>query len=353
MHACPWSATDLTWNRELNRGQTMKRREFLQRTVLAAGATALIGRGELLAELPDVPPLGPQAPEGGVARRAYGETGIHLSVIGFGGIVVKDLPAETAAKHVRASIMRGVNYFDVAPSYGTAESILGPALEPYRDRVFLACKTGRRDMAGAEEELKASLKTMRTDHFDLYQLHAMTKMEEVDRVFAADGAMATFQRARDRGLVRHLGFSAHSAEVAIALLERFPFDSILFPINFVTFYEGSFGPQVIKIAEEKGAARLALKAMALQPWPAGVDRSRFPNCWYQPLTEPEDIKRGLRFTLSQPVTAAIPPGDPGLFFQALELAANNALTPLTPQETDELKTYAKNFKPIFQLRPSA
>jgi hypothetical protein len=137
--------------------------------------------------------------------------------------------------------------------------------------------------------------------------------------------------------------------VAIALLERFDFDSILFPINFVTFYEADFGPRVIEKAKEKGAARLALKAMAKQPWPAGADRSAFPNCWYQPLTNPEDIKLGLRFTLSQPVTAAIPPGDPGLFFKALELATTEGIKPLTPKESGEVKEYAKNFKPIFQL----
>ncbi|HXK93741.1 MAG TPA: aldo/keto reductase, partial [bacterium] len=111
-------------------------------------------------------------------RRGYGSSE-PLSIIGFGGIVVMNAEPAHAARVVARAVDRGVNYFDVAPTYGDAQDKLGPALEPYRDRVFLACKTTRRDKAGAEEELNDSLKKLRTDHFDLYQLHALSTMEDL------------------------------------------------------------------------------------------------------------------------------------------------------------------------------
>ena len=115
---------------------------------------------------------------GRLERRSLGRTGQSLSLIGFGGIVVTDATPAEAAARVAHAIERGVNYFDVAPSYGNAEERLGPALAPYRKDVFLACKTQKRDRAGATAELEASLRRMQTDHFDLYQLHAVTSRED-------------------------------------------------------------------------------------------------------------------------------------------------------------------------------
>ena len=131
-------------------------------------------------------------------RRPYGTTGEHLSVIGFGGILVSQVEAAEAARWVGRAVERGVNYFDVAPSYGNAEERLGPALEPYRNEVFLACKTTQRTRAGAAAELRQSLKIMRTDHFDLYQLHAMTTDEDFAAATAPDGALAAFVEAASK-----------------------------------------------------------------------------------------------------------------------------------------------------------
>ena len=104
-------------------------------------------------------------------KRAYGKTGEKLSIVGFGGIVVMNEKPSSASRIVAQAVERGINYFDVAPSYGNSEKILGPALEPYRNSVFLACKTGKRTKNEAATELHRSLKRLRTDHFDLYQLH--------------------------------------------------------------------------------------------------------------------------------------------------------------------------------------
>jgi aryl-alcohol dehydrogenase-like predicted oxidoreductase len=126
-------------------------------------------------------------------KRELGGTGEYLSIVGFGGIVVANEHQEDANRYVAEAVEeRGINYFDVAPTYGNAEERLGPALEAYRDSVFLACKTGKRDADGAEEELQQSLKRLRTDHFELYQFHGVRKMEEVNTIMGPGGALETF-----------------------------------------------------------------------------------------------------------------------------------------------------------------
>jgi predicted aldo/keto reductase-like oxidoreductase len=193
---------------------------------------------------------------------------VQLSIIGFGGIVVVGQAQAEANREVARSIDCGVNYFDVAPTYGKgeAEEKLGIALQPYRKKVFLACKTQKRDAVGARRELENSLKVLKTDHFDLYQLHAMSKMEDVDAVLGTGGALEVFLKAREEGKVRFLGFSAHNEEVALRLLDKFPFDSVLFPINYVCMAQGHFGPRLLAKAKEKNVARLALKALAYTRW---------------------------------------------------------------------------------------
>jgi len=281
-------------------------------------------------------------------RRKFGRTGIELSIIGMGGIVVMDAPQDHANRIVAEFVERGVNYFDVAPSYGDSEQKLGPALEPYRKNSFLACKSGQRTAAGVESELKKSLATLRTDYFDLYQLHAVTDVaKDIDAVFAKGGAMEYLLEAGKSGVVRHLGFSAHSVEAAFAAMDRYAFDSILFPVNFATYYQGHFGPQIMARAEAKGVARLALKALARQMWPEpSPERKTHPKCWYQPLTDPHEADLALRFTLSQPVTAALPPGDESLFRLALDLAPR--FTPLIPEESNELQRLASSLNPVFK-----
>lgn len=279
-------------------------------------------------------------------KRRYGRTDEMLSIIGFGGIVVMDTEPPEASRLVGEAIQRGVNYFDVAPSYGNAEACLGPALEPYRKEVFLACKTGKRDKVGAEAELHSSLKLLRTDHFDLYQLHGMTTQEDLDKALAPGGALEAFVEARKKGLVRYLGFSAHSAEVALTLMDQFEFDSVLFPINWVNYFEADFGPQVVARAAEKGVGRLALKAMAHSRMAPGASK-RYVKCWYEPVDDPGLASLALRFTLSQPITSAIPPGDQRLFEMALDLAEK--FTPITDEEIQWLRDKAKGNTPLFRL----
>ena len=307
----------------------MERRDFLKTAVAATGLKAG-GR-----------PL---------AKRRYRDD-VQLSIVGFGGIVVVGAEQKEADRLVAASIDRGVNYFDVAPSYwdGEAETKLGNALLPYRQKVFLACKTMQRDAKGARAELERSLERLHTDRLDLYQFHAVTTLKEVEQILGPGGAAETFVKAREQGKVRYLGCSAHSEAAALAMLDRFPLDSILFPVNFVCFAQGNFGPRIIARAKEKGVARLALKALAHAPLPPGVEqhKSAHPKAWYQPIEDRELASRALRFTLSEDITAAIPPGDEKIFQMALELAAD--FKPLSKRERALLLAGSKGTAPLFPL----
>jgi predicted aldo/keto reductase-like oxidoreductase len=324
----------------------MERREFLRKGTLAAGSAVAGG------VLPHADAAESECPCASNAaklpQRAYGNTGERLSIIGFGGIVVSRIEQEHANRVVAEAVEKGVNYLDVAPSYGDAEVQLGPALEPYRKNVFLACKTEHRTKEETTAELKESLKRLRTDYLDLYQLHAISDVrKDVDTVFAKGGAMEVFLEAKKQGQIRYLGFSAHSEEAALAAMDRYDFDSILFPINFATFYEGNFGPRVIEAAKSKGVARLALKAMARQKWPEGDPlRKQYSKCWYQPLTDRNEVKLGLYFTLSQSITAALPPGDESLFRMAVDLAMS--FRPISQKEKETLQQMAQSTIPIFQ-----
>jgi predicted aldo/keto reductase-like oxidoreductase len=315
----------------------MNRREFLK----DAGAVSLLSCFPA-----SLSAIERQQPARGIEKRALGKTGEKLSMIGFGGIVVMNATTEQAAQRVKEAIGAGINYFDVAPSYGNAEDMLGPALEPHRKGVFLACKTQQRTKEKAAAELERSLRKMRTDHFDLYQHHAVTKREDVEKILGRGGAMEAFVAAKEAGKVRFLGFSAHSVEAALAMMNGFAFDTILFPVNYGTWNAGNFGPQVLAKAQEKQMGILALKALAKRPWPEGAKRTH-PKCWYEPFDQPEEASLALRFTLSHPVTAAVPPGDEDIFKMALGLAAK--FKPLTDQEVEQLKRKALSTPPLFRF----
>jgi predicted aldo/keto reductase-like oxidoreductase len=305
----------------------MQRRRFLQAAVAGAPLVAAAAAGE-------------------IPKRVY-KGDVKLSIVGFGGIVVVGMEQKEADREVATAFDRGINYFDVAPSYfdGEAERKLGPALEPYRSKSFLACKTMERSAAGALKELEQSLIRARTDHFDLYQFHAVSSVEEVERILAPGGAAETFVKARKEGKVKFLGASLHDAKAALALMDRFALDSVMFPVNFVLFQEGNFGPQILRKAKEKGIARIALKAMAHTTWP-NREHEAWRKCWYQPIDEPQLAEQAVRFTLGEDVTAAIPPGEAQLFRMAVDFAGR--YRPLEANERAALLGKAQGIRPLFR-----
>ncbi|MFP4374152.1 MAG: aldo/keto reductase [Spirochaetaceae bacterium] len=272
-----------------------------------------------------------------MVTRRYGVHDVFLSIVGFGGICVMDETPADAARIVARAVERGINYFDVAPSYGNAEERLGPALEPYRQRVFLACKTNVREADGAEREFHRSRRRLRTRHLDLYQLHGIEREEDVDRLLAPGGAMEVLTRLRDAGDVRFLGFSAHNESAALRLLDAFPFDSVLFPINWRAWHAGGFGPRLVDRARSRDTAILALKALADRRRREG-EPVEYPKAWYRPLTTYAEAELALRFTLSRPVTAAVSPGHEELLWWACDAA--DAFTPLSDEEERRVRDRA-------------
>ena len=279
-------------------------------------------------------------------RRLLGKTGESLSVIGFGALVFVDEGPEFARDTVARAIDAGVNYFDMGPRYGggEAEERGGPAIEPYRNRIFLAEKTGERTKDEAAAELRRSLKRMRTDHFDLYQFHGVRTIEEVEKIVGPSGALEAFVEARDEGLVRYLGFSAHTQEAALALMDQYEFDSILFPVNQVTWYQGHFGPAVLAKAQEKGMGILALKALAKKPWPDGK-KEKWTKAWYSPVDTYEEARTALRWTLSRPVTACVSPSHAELLWWMID--AEKEMTPLRSEDEEVIARSTEGITPIF------
>jgi aryl-alcohol dehydrogenase-like predicted oxidoreductase len=277
--------------------------------------------------------------------RLLGTTGEVLSVVGFGGIVVKDEEPAAAGRLVARAVDRGINYFDVAPTYGNAEERLGPALEPYRDSVFLACKTTKRTRDDAMAELRRSLRNLRTDHFDLYQLHAMTTLQEVDQVLGPGGALEAFVEARDQGVIRFIGFSAHTEEAALALMDRFEFASVLFPFNWVCWHQGRFGPRVFEEARARGIGVLGLKALARRKSREGEPRA-WPKCWYAPVETPDEATLAIRFALSLPLTAVVSPSHAELLWLACDAA--DKFAPLSAEEGARLARESEGLEPVFR-----
>lgn len=279
-------------------------------------------------------------------KRILGQTGEQLSIVGFGGIIVKGETDVASSRLVAEAIERGVNYFDVAPSYGDAEERLGPALQPYRQGVFLACKTTERTREGARFELERSLRRLRTEYFDLYQFHAVRTPEDVEQICGPAGALETFLAAQREGKVRFIGLSAHSEEAATTLLERAPLASVLYPINWVCWHQGGFGAKLLAKATERGVGVLALKSLARRALAEGEERS-WAKCWYAPAESAAEAALALRFTLSRPVTAAVSPGHIELFRWACDAAGR--FEPLSAKEETELARGSVGLTPLFPL----
>ena len=278
-------------------------------------------------------------------RRPLGKTGEELSILGMGGIVVMDEEQPHADELVREAIEAGVNYFDVAPEYGDAQAKLGPALEPFRNDVFLACKTDERGRDGSRAQLEESLRLLRTDRFDLYQLHGIATAEEVEQIFSPGGAMETLLEAKRDGKTRFLGITAHSTEAAVAAMEYYDFDTLLLALNSTCWFAGNYGPRAVFEAQRRGMGILALKAGAHSVYPEGV-KNEFAKCWYKPLTDPEEMRLSYSFTLSLPITAALPPGDEHLWRKAIKMA--DKFTVPSADETERLKKLAEEREPLFR-----
>ncbi len=279
-----------------------------------------------------------------------GKTGLRVSRATFGGIIDMDETPEDAARYVAYAIEQGVNYFDVAPSYGNAEERLGPALKPFRRDVNLACKTGKRDAAGARAELLASLKRLETDHFDVYQLHSMTTEADVAEAFGPGGAMETFEWAKREGLVRNIGFSAHSEDIAVKLLDMYDFDSVLFPMNWALGINRGWGDRISERVKRSGAGLLAMKTLILRTWREGEERI-YPKSWCRPIHEDDALAiAAMKYGIYKGAATLIPPGNIHHFRLMLKYIDRVATEPLSDDEWALLRERAAQVsaEPIFR-----
>lgn len=323
----------------------MDRRSFLKVLGGTAAVSAIGGGIDAAVEVLEKPSASKLKP---LPKRVLGKTGEKLSIIGYAGFALSRTEQSVVNNSVSMAIDRGVNYFDVAPEYGDAEERMGIALQGKRNKVFLSCKTAKRDKSEVEAELYRSLRRLKTDHVDLYQLHHIRSTEETKRALAPGGAIEAFLEAKKKGQVRFLGFSSHTTKAALLAMEKFQFDTVMFPINFMEWMKIGFGPRVVEKAKAKGMGIIAIKPMFRGLWAPGAERSarKWRMGWYQPVSDPAEVDMALRFTLSQSVTTAIPPSDVRLVRLAIDIAPN--YRPLSDAEREKLRELSKGLISFFE-----
>lgn len=233
----------------------MKRRTLIEG--MAGGALVGLGSNVIKAGAP-------QLKAGDIPTRTFGKTGVKLTVIGLAsGRFHLTGSDEDAIALARRAVALGINYFDTAHTYwgGHSEEIYGRALPEFRKQIFIATKSNKRDRKGAEEDLNTSLKKMKTDYLDLWQVHEIKTMEEVEKVFAPGGAIEAFEAAKKAGKARFIGFTGHhDPEVHLEMLRRYKnWDTILMPLHIADPLYLSFEKQVLPVAIERGLGIQGMK----------------------------------------------------------------------------------------------
>ena len=232
----------------------MRRRTFLS-TSAAAGLAAYAWGA-------DTAPLKP----GDIPKRALGKTGEHLTIIGQAGGRFPLCTYEDAKAVTLRAYELGINYFDCAHNYwgGRSEQVYGDVLPPFRNHIFLTSKSSQRTRQGAEADLNQSLRSMKTDHLDLWQIHQVSTLDEVEQIFAPGGAIEAFEAAKQAGKCRFFGFTGHhDPQVHLAMLKKYDkYDTILMPLNAADPSYLSFEKTVLPIAVERGMGIQAMKSTA-------------------------------------------------------------------------------------------
>jgi aryl-alcohol dehydrogenase-like predicted oxidoreductase len=271
---------------------------------------------------------------------AFGSTGHRSTRTLFGAAALSRVTQEVADSVLDLIERHGINHIDTAASYGDAELRVAPWISgAARDRFFVATKTGKRTYAEARDEIKLSLQRLGTDHIDLIQLHNLVDETEWQTAFAPDGALRAAVEARDAGLVRFIGVTGHGLQAPAQhrrSLERFPFDSVLFPYNYVQLRGEAYARDVqalMALCEERGAAMQTIKAITLGPWHG--ERPATPTTWYEPLHDQRDIDLAVRWVLGDPQVFLNTVGDVGILPLVLDAASRGGARP-SDAEMDEL-----------------
>ena len=284
--------------------------------------------------------------------RRLGRTGHQSSVAILGGAMFGRTDPDTTAEAFQLALDAGVNHVDIAPSYGNAEIVAGPLIAANRHRLFVAEKTGRKNRDGVRAQLETSLERLGCEWFDLYQAHGVTSIDDLE---TRTDAFEAILRARDEGLVRHVGITGHDLTTAAAQLQavkRFDLDTVMLPVYAGALAIDQYARDLAALLNEcsrRDVAVMAIKVGAHRPW---GEQEKNADTWYDPWHDQDHITQGVRFTLSTPgVVACCTPGDTTLL--PLVLAAAEAYEPLTPAERDALLAEAADWPTIFPLEMHA
>ena len=273
-----------------------------------------------------------------------GRTGFNISAVTFGGMINREITLEDSKRFVAEAVDIGVNYIDVAPSYGNAEVMLSPALEPYRKNFYLACKSYEKSAEGLKRELLNSLKVLKTDYFDVYQFHCIETLEAVDKIFGADGAIETMLWAKREGLIRNIGFSTHDETSALKAMDMFDFDTVLFPMNWAMGINTGWGDTISERVKDTGAGLLAMKTLIHRRWRKGERRDIFRKSWCKPVYEEPLGIAGMKYGLYKGANTLIPPGDYINYKFMVDHIDQCIDEPLTDAEWDLLRREAELVK---------
>ena len=281
--------------------------------------------------------------------RILGRSGHASSVAIFGSYAIGELRQPDADAVMEQVVAAGVNHVDVAPSYAQAEQRLGDWLRRNpAHNFFIGCKTQLRSQHEAAAELRQSLCYLHLDCFDLFQLHAVTSMAELDQATAHGGALDAIVAARNAGIVRRVGITGHGVQaprVFLEALRRFDFDTVMFPLNFVQWALPDYRAAAEELLAACAAANVGvmiIKAVARAPW---GERPPTHHTWYEPFGNAEVVQRAVDFVLSQNVTALCTPGDAGLLPLVLRACAQHS--PLSIAAAEALVQTATAHQPLF------
>lgn len=259
-----------------------------------------------------------------IPRLPFGRTGHESSRLLFGAAALAKVSEADADRTLGLVLDAGVNHLDTAASYGQAEERMGPWLSAHRNEVFLATKTERRTKSEAIAELERSLRLLRTDHVDLWQMHVLVREDEWETAMGEGGALEAFVEARRRGLVRFLGVTGHgkaAPSMHLRSLDEFDFDSVLFPWNWQLSEDPAYAAAahtLVHVCRRRGVAVQLIKAFCRRPW---GDRPRTHPTWYEPIEEPADIARALGWAWQVPGAFVNSAGDIDLLPSIIDAAS--------------------------------
>src|SRR5881275_2370759 len=262
-----------------------------------------------------------------ISKADFGRTGHKSTRVIFGAASLGQVSQKVADQTLEVLLHHGVNHIDTAASYGESELRIAPWLKREPGRFFLATKVDRRDEKGAREQLHRSLDRLGVDHVDLWQLHSLADPIEWDVALSPGGAIEAAFEARQQGLIRWIGVTGHGSQIAAThrrSLDRFDFDSVLLPYNYVTmqnpYYAANFDA-LYRTCLERNVAIQTIKSIARRPW---LGRPHTRATWYEPLQEQNDIDLAVWWVLSRPGVFLDSVGDVDLLPKVLDAASRFA-----------------------------